>query len=181
MQKTNILITGSPGVGKTTLLQKICRELEAFCPSGFITREIRKEGKRQGFQLIGLQGGQRTLAHTRIAGQAKVGKYGVDVQGLEAYLQQLDLEAAQAGFIAIDEIGKMECLSAEFVSLMRRLLDSERPLLATVAAKGKGFIKEVKARQDAALISVNEENRQALAGELVRRMQELLESCSDNT
>ena len=44
----------------------------------------------------------------------------------------------------IDEIGKMECLSTAFVEATRRVLDSGRPLIATVAQRGGGFIDEVK-------------------------------------
>jgi nucleoside-triphosphatase len=109
-----------------------------------------------------------------MAGQGKVGKYGVDVQGLEAYLDALRLEAPEAGFIAIDEIGKMECLSGKFVAMTRHALGSERPLLATVAAKGGGFISEVKARNDVELILLTEHNRDALAGEIAERLRALL-------
>jgi len=103
-----------------------------------------------------------------------VSRYGVDVAGFETFLDELDLEEPGAGFAAIDEIGKMECLSRKFVRLAKRVLDSERPLLATVAAKGGGFIREVKARDDVDLATVTERNRDQLAGELARRMRGLL-------
>jgi nucleoside-triphosphatase len=174
MDTTNILITGRPGVGKTTLVLSVCRMLERHRPAGFLTREIREGGSRQGFELVSLDGRRRTLAHKGMAGQGKVGKYGVDVQGFEAYLDALRLEAPEAGFIAIDEIGKMECLSDTFVAMTRQALDSERPLLATIAAKSGGFITEVKARNDVELVSMAELSRDALAGEITERLRALL-------
>ena len=44
----------------------------------------------------------------------------------------------------VDEIGKMECFSKKFRAATRGLLDSGRPLVATVALRGGGFIAEVK-------------------------------------
>lgn len=52
----NILITGMPGVGKTTLIKRLSEELKDYHPVGFYTAEIREEGVRKGFELIGLDG-----------------------------------------------------------------------------------------------------------------------------
>jgi nucleoside-triphosphatase THEP1 len=46
----NILITGLPGCGKSTLIERIVRKLER--PAiGFFTREIREKGRRVGFSI----------------------------------------------------------------------------------------------------------------------------------
>ncbi|WP_455379577.1 nucleoside-triphosphatase [Petrachloros mirabilis] len=37
------LITGLPGVGKTTLIRKLAKRLAEFGPTGFYTEEIRNE------------------------------------------------------------------------------------------------------------------------------------------
>jgi nucleoside-triphosphatase THEP1 len=39
--KTNILLTGLPGCGKTTLIEKVVQRISSSC-TGFNTREIRK-------------------------------------------------------------------------------------------------------------------------------------------
>jgi nucleoside-triphosphatase len=46
--------------------------------------------------------------------------------------------------IVVDEIGKMECFSRRFVDLVRKLIESRLPVLASVAMKGGGLIQEVK-------------------------------------
>lgn len=56
MKKKNILITGSPCIGKTTLIQKLSERLGKVSAHGFFTSEIRGQGKRQGFELISLDG-----------------------------------------------------------------------------------------------------------------------------
>jgi nucleoside-triphosphatase len=62
----------------------------------------------------------------------------------------------------VDEIGKMECLSPAFVKAMRALLDSTKRVVATIGARGGGFIAEVKAREDAEALVVMPGNRDEL-------------------
>lgn len=45
--KKNILITGLPGVGKTTLIKKLTEALKDFYPVGFYTEEIREGWERR--------------------------------------------------------------------------------------------------------------------------------------
>ncbi len=54
--KKNLLVTGLPGVGKTTLIKKLSEALKDFHPVGFYTEEIRERGERKGFELISLEG-----------------------------------------------------------------------------------------------------------------------------
>ena len=60
------LITGKPGVGKTTLIEKMIERMQAVNMAGFYTAEIRSKGSRLGFELHGLNGTRRTLAHVDI-------------------------------------------------------------------------------------------------------------------
>ena len=61
----NILITGKPGVGKTTLIQKVLDNVELTC-QGFYTREIRADqGNRLGFEIVTLDGKTALLAHSQ--------------------------------------------------------------------------------------------------------------------
>ncbi len=85
------LITGNPGVGKTTLVQKIIKQMASVNMPGFWTSEIRGTESRLGFELQGLNGGRRTLAHVEINSQHRVGRYGVDKDGFEKFLAKLDL------------------------------------------------------------------------------------------
>jgi nucleoside-triphosphatase THEP1 len=53
-------------------------------------------------------------------------------------------------------------LSTRFVDAVRTLLERQRLLVATIAAKGEGFISGVKARRDVEVWQVTRENRDAL-------------------
>jgi nucleoside-triphosphatase len=169
MKDRQLLITGRPGTGKTTLLARLAERFRECQPAGFLTEEIRRQGVRQGFRLNSLDGREGVLAHVDFQGPERVGRYGVDVAGFEAFLEQLDLPGAPTPLIFIDEIGKMECLSPHFVALMRGLLTSGRGLVATVALQGSGFIAEAK-RLVGAPVEVRPDNRERLVKELEGRI-----------
>jgi nucleoside-triphosphatase len=156
------LLTGKPGVGKTTLVRKIVQRMHTVPMAGFYSSEIRTKGYRSGFELKGLNGQRRILAHVDRHSRQRVGKYGVDTSGFEAFLEELDLLNAQAALIVIDEIGKMELFSERFRSLIETILDSDRMVLATIALHGKGLIQQIKQRPDTHLFEVTPGNRDSL-------------------
>jgi nucleoside-triphosphatase len=172
----HVLVTGRPGIGKTTLICDVARRLSRLRPAGFYTQEIRGESTRTGFRVVLLpasraSGRMRDLILSHVEyGPPRVGRYGVNVAGFERLLRNLDLSHSAGPFVVIDEIGKMECLSPLFVQEMTALLDSSRRVLATIALKGDGFIRTVKARQDIELLTVNIQNRD----ELVQRITKIL-------
>ena len=174
-QAPHILITGLPGVGKTTLIRELTKRLTEFNPAGFYTEEIRNEqGIREGFRLVTFCGRQLLLSDIRHPGPYRVSRYGVDVAGFERLLEELDLPHSPAPLIIIDEIGKMECFSKRFIDLVTLLLDGPKTLIATIALKGEGFIGQVKRRPDCRLTTVTRENRDRLPYELASELQERL-------
>jgi nucleoside-triphosphatase THEP1 len=105
-RSNHILITGLPGSGKTTLFRRLLDEWQNLNPVGFYTAEIREGKSRRGFELCILDGRSGTLAHVDLRTGYRVGKYGVDVNGFEAFLAELPLRGPQTGLVMIDEIGK---------------------------------------------------------------------------
>ena len=173
-EKRHLLITGLPGSGKTTLLIELVRHFVHLAPAGFYTEEVRERGVRRGFRLQSLDGMEGVLADVAFGGPHRVGRYGVDVDGFEAFLASLDLPAQPSPLVFIDEIGKMECLSHRFVRLAESLLDSGKTVVATVARQGEGLIGKVKERPDSLLVEVTRMNRQSLQDELVHWLEQHL-------
>jgi nucleoside-triphosphatase len=168
MIKKNILITGLPGVGKTTLIKKLCEELKNFHPAGFYTTEIRQKGNRKGFELISLDGRRGILSHTEIKSLYRVGKYKVDIKGFEDFLETILFSDPATPLVIIDEIGKMECFSDKFRRLLKETLDSEKFVIATIALKGAGLIAEIKRRLDIKVFEITQSNRDNLLLEILK-------------
>jgi nucleoside-triphosphatase len=85
--KRHLLLTGSPGCGKTTVIRKLAAQLASERPGGFYTEEIRAGGVRRGFRLVTFGGAEAVLAHVDLPKTHRVGKYGVDVAALDAALE----------------------------------------------------------------------------------------------
>jgi len=164
----NILFTGLPGCGKSKIIEKIVQRLDR--PStGFFTREIRAAGRRTGFSIITLDGRRGILAHIDIQSSKRVGKYRVNLPDIDRLAVPSMIPADEAVVVVVDEIGKMECLSALFRQTLADVLDSPNLLVGSIALKGDAFIDAVKKRPDTLLISVSEKNRDHLAEEYFRR------------
>jgi nucleoside-triphosphatase len=172
-QKPSILVTGPPGVGKTTFIINLASELKHSTMAGFYTSEIRESGLRKGFELISLDGRKSILSHVNIKSDYRVGRYGVDVKEFEAFLESIDLAHSDTDVLLIDEIGKMECHSKMFRELITSLLDSEKPLVATISLRGEGLISQIKERPDVQVIEITAANRKYLAIEIANSVRNL--------
>ena len=81
--KHALLLTGPPGVGKTTVVRRVAAGLAGRRIRGFTTEEIRIGGQRVGFRLETFDGRSVTLAHVDMCSRHQVGKYRVDVATLD--------------------------------------------------------------------------------------------------
>jgi len=167
-----ILLTGTPGCGKTTLVRRVVAQLRDLRLAGFITQELRNhDGHRIGFEAIGLNGGSAMLASVSSESRTRVGKYGVELPGFEELIcSELQRLSSEVDLFVIDEVGKMECFSPLFVEKIQTLLDGSTPILGTVAIRGSGFIAQVKQRAGVELLEVTSENRDELVNKLAERL-----------
>jgi nucleoside-triphosphatase len=172
--KKNLLITGLPGVGKTTLIKNLAEALHPHHPVGFYTAEIREGRTRKGFEWISLDGRRGLLSHTDIQTPYHVGKYKVDIEGFENLLGSLSFFNPSTRLIVIDEIGKMECLSNRFKTELQACLDSEKWVIATIALVGTRFVEAIKKRPDVHLFGITQKNRNSLLHDILREVEPLL-------
>ena len=163
---SSLLLTGLPNVGKTTVIRKVHEQLDPSSIGGFVTDEIRKKGRRVGFRLCTFDGSEAVLSHVNIRSPHRVGRYGVDLEALDR-LTATALAGGKKVYL-VDEIGKMECFSKNFVRAITALLDSEGPVVATVALKGGGFIGAVKKKSDVEVWEVTRANRNEIPGRVLR-------------
>ncbi len=163
-----LLLTGTPGVGKTTVLRKVAGRLPNKHVAGFYTEEIRTPGgERTGFRITGFDGRSGVMAQSGFPSPHRIGRYGVDVAVIDDFARSVLAPEPLVEIYLVDEIGKMECLSEEFVAAMRKVLDSGKPVVATVALRGGGFIDEVRRRSDIQLWQVTRANRDVLPDDIL--------------
>jgi len=96
-----------------------------------------------------------------------VGKYGVDIAGFETFFEAIDFLCPATRLVIIDEIGKMECLSGKFQTLLREILNLQKSLIATIALRGGGIIAEIKGRRETTLLEVTAPNRDSILSEVL--------------
>ncbi|MFB6283132.1 MAG: NTPase [Halobacteria archaeon] len=169
----NILLTGRPGVGKTTVFEKTVGKLEeeGITVGGVTSPEIREDGSRVGFEIRDLESGEsRILAHKDREGETEFGSYSVFRKNVaEISETAFPIAIEEADVIAIDEIAPMEIISDIFVDYVLESLDSDKPVLGVVHLKTEtGIIGEIKKRPDTKVKEVTVENRERLPSEVHR-------------
>jgi nucleoside-triphosphatase len=164
-----LLITGLPGVGKTTIVKQVAQALGPRA-GGFYTEEIRGPGGRKGFRLVTLPlgGRQAVLAHVDIRTRNRVGRYGVDVATFDAVGVAAVREAVQSReVVVIDEIGKMELFSGEFQGAVLKALSSSKIVLATVMHKSHTWVDALKAMPQVTVWQVTKSNRDQMPSRMM--------------
>jgi len=154
-----LLLTGKPGTGKTAIIKEALARTQVKA-GGFYTEEIRVGGTRQGFKIVTLDGQEAVLAHVHMVSPHQVGKYGVDTDSLNRVgVSALRRALKEADLIVVDEIGKMELLSAQFREAVTQAIDSDKMVLGTVTLSPHPFADEIKRHPAVETLLVTRDNR----------------------
>ena len=165
--KNVFLLTGAPGVGKTTAIRSIVSRLSCEV-GGFYTEEIREGGKRTGFRLTDLDGRQGVLAHVRFRGAPRISKYGVDLTVLDGIgVDSMKYALEQKDIIIIDEIGPMEILSDRFCKAVLEILDSDALVLGTIVRRRTDFTEAVKTHPNVQVIEITRANHDQVVAQIL--------------
>nr|XP_003940835.2 cancer-related nucleoside-triphosphatase isoform X1 [Saimiri boliviensis boliviensis] len=183
----HVFLTGSPGVGKTTLIQKASDVLKSsgVPVDGFYTEEVRQGGRRIGFDVVTLSGTRGPLSRVGLQPppgkrECRVGHYVVDLTSFEQLVLPVLRNAnsnsgPEQRVCIIDEIGKMELFSQPFIQAVRQTLSVPGTIiLGTIPVpKGKplALVEEIRNRNDVKVFNVTKENRNHLLPDIVTCVQ----------
>lgn len=174
LNKSIFLITGKPGIGKTTLIKKLSLSFDLKDICGFYTEEIREKNKRVGFKIITLNNGEGILAHINFRSPYKISKYYVDIQNFEKLIiSELNL-VNKRKIILIDEIGKMELFSKSFKEKIIEIFQLDKIIIATIPISKIEFIENLKSLPKVKIYEITFENRNQLLKILKEEVNNLL-------
>ncbi len=156
--RKNILITGAPKSGKSTFLDKLIADYSN--KFGFLTKEIRKDGIRTGFEMVSHDGGKMMLADVDTVDTHKVGKYFVHTKNIDLFLKKLSSSDSK-DLLYIDEIGQMQLFSDLFRKIVLQFLNSPNTCVATITSVYEDdFTRDIKNRADVIVVEITPENRE---------------------
>ncbi|MFX0123814.1 MAG: NTPase [Candidatus Hodarchaeota archaeon] len=171
----HLLITGKPGVGKTTLIKRIVSEIRNTKPnwniSGFYTNEIRRNGLRIGFNIHTFDGQQGILARSnepQLPSKFRVGKYSVYLTDLEDLVVPLLYESSD--LLIIDELGKMELFSWKFRNAVTNAFNNHPRILATLPYYENPFLVSIKSRPNIHVWELTRFNRVQIFKEVIHEI-----------
>jgi nucleoside-triphosphatase len=166
-----LLLTGAPGVGKSTIIQRVIAQLPER-PGGFFTREVRRNGVRVGFEIVTLDGETALLAttdaHATFPNQRRLGRFIVNAEAVaQVAVPAMERAAERGALVIVDEIGPMEIFSERFCDAVRNLLDDDHcAVFGTIVARPHRFADDVKKHPRVRLVAVTRENRDELPAQL---------------
>jgi nucleoside-triphosphatase len=162
-----VFLTGPPGVGKSTVLQRVRDFLIArgYKVGGVCCPEIRVNGVRVGFEIVDVASGRRgILAKVGYGGEKRVGKYGVNILDLTLIgVNALRHAVDEADIILIDEVGPMEMKGKEFQSAVLRVIEGQKPVVGVIHWRmHHPVVDAIKRQRDAVIFEVTPQNRENL-------------------
>jgi len=177
--KRLFFITGRPGVGKTTVLLNAADGLRdiGYSVGGMLSREVREEGARVGFELVDFATGQKgSLAQMNQPTGPQVSKYRVNLDDLDRIgVHAIRNALRETEVVIVDEVGPMELLSAAFKQVIMDAANSQKLVLGVIHHSTRNpIIDSIKKRSDAEILEVTMENRHGLHKILIQKVVQLL-------
>jgi nucleoside-triphosphatase len=158
---TITILTGAPGVGKSTAVIHACSALKdtGLNVGGIVSRELRTNNIRVGFEFIDLITNDTAVLASINGNGPKIGKYFVDLAGCRFAAQRLSGAIKNSDVIICDEIGPMELKSREFIDSVKNLLVVDKKVIVVVHQKLKHPLIEQFKKKSSLIINLHFENR----------------------
>ncbi len=158
----HLFFTGRKGVGKSTLVRAA---IEGKRIGGFFTRRVEGVLERPSVHLL--------RAGTADAPSAENLLFccggGADIQRFEQLGCGALADTEGCDVLVMDELGPHEAQAAAFQQAVLRALDGAVPIIGVLQQAESAFLRQIAAHPNVRVITVTEENRDALCLWLAQR------------
>lgn len=170
------LIVGSRGVGKSTLIRRVLKELNRPV-FGFETKkEEQQEDPLRGCPIYIYDAGKpHCQTPENFIGYHRDRDFGAMTAAFDRYAPRLMADVPEEALVELDEIGFLEARSEAFCQAVLHLLDDSRPVIAAVKDRDIPFLNRVREHPNARCFSITPENRDTLYEEVLAFLRQQLE------
>ena len=158
----NVFIAGAPGIGKTSLISRLHRDLTPLFIRGFYKEAIHEYQILKGYRLATFDFQELILAHIHIVGPNRIGEFGFNLDGFNELVSHQLTPDPKVELFLVDEIGTMECTSPQFRHMILKVMNSKIPLIATLASYNVLDILKIKDRKDISILNMTYKNRDSI-------------------
>ena len=174
----NALIVGDRGVGKSTLIHRVLKELNRPV-FGFETKkEEQLEDSIRGCPIYIYDAGKPHIrTPNNLIGYHKERDIPAITAAFDWYAPRLMGPIVENAVVELDEIGFLEAKSDAFCQAVLHLLEGKNPVIAAVKNREHPFLDAVRNHPNARCFYITAENRDALYEEVLAFMKQQLEEC----
>jgi len=179
MIKKNIFLIGSVGVGKSTIIRKVIKQL-SLNVSGF---SVAREGKKNNWNSFYLV----EASSFNIGEQSKKSEYNrfalrkdysknweINIQVFDEMGAQLLTSIDEADVVIMDELGRFELTAYKFQKKVEEVLSSDKPVLGVIKDESNLFLDRIRNRKDVQIFRVTLENREEVYKEVLNLIKQIL-------
>ena len=172
------LIVGDRGVGKSTLIHRVLKNLNRTV-FGFETKkEEQLEDPIRGCPIYIYDAGKAHFqTPNNLIGYHKERDIPAITAAFDRYASKLLEVTPEDAVVELDEIGFLEAKSDAFCQAVLHLLEGKNPLIAAVKNREHPFLDAVRNHPNARCFYITAENRDALYEEVLAFMKQQLEEC----
>lgn len=153
----NVFLTGSPQVGKSTLIQKFLREHPELKIGGFCT--VCRKCDDNSIHIVPADCPDARLTPENLVGVRRDGKKPRSFPAVFDKVGSSLLSSPTCDLIIMDELGIMESEAKAFHRAVLAALDGEVPVLGVIKPKSTAFLDAVRAHEKTVVIDITLENR----------------------
>ncbi|AKA69598.1 nucleoside-triphosphatase [Clostridium scatologenes] len=163
-----IFITGERGIGKSTLLKKIIKNVD--CSIGGFIQEKEFMGESKRFKVNSLYNLEESYT---------IGVYDAEKRELHSDMNMFNIISQDIllksldnrELIVLDELGFMEEKAPLFKETVFKILNSDKAVIGVLKECDGNFVQKIAKREDVQVFKIDENNRDSIEYKVLQMLQ----------